>query len=163
MIDISESTFWKWSLLTYQCKSLQKHLLELQDEAEMVVMEILLAAWLAKQGLVWSEHELAKLRNETETWVREVCAPLRLVRRNWTIYPERRLCRDHLKKLELQSERHLSQIMIKTIRSFPQPLFRVKQAHTWCLRHNLQLLLLDNGDKSESELERLVELLMEYK
>ena len=64
--------FWDWALRQYAREPTQALLLTLQSQADLVILEVLFAAWLSTEGHRLEAHDVAAMRATTETWIDEV-------------------------------------------------------------------------------------------
>lgn len=131
--------FWDWSVAHYQAKALEQTLLDLQDRANLVVLEVFLALWLGQQRRVWSLADYQALRTRTEDWIEEVVLPLRLTRQRWKSQAELAAARARLLQLELAAERQLAELMWqdfdpRQIEQFPE------RSPSECARANITML-----------------------
>lgn len=137
---MSVDEFWDWCVARYRVKDLERALLDLQDQANLVVLEILLAVWLGQQGRVWSMSDLQALRAGIEQWNEEVVIPLRRTRQRWKSQPELAAARARLLQLELTAERQLAELMWQSFDPLeikPAP----DRASAECARANLRILV----------------------
>ena len=109
------NAFWDWSLSAYAHDPLKQHLLELQRVGDLVILEALFACWLANQGVRLTTAEANHMSDTTRSWIDEVVVPLRATRERWKSAPGLQSQRAHLLQLEVQAERHLSELMWTSI------------------------------------------------
>jgi uncharacterized protein (TIGR02444 family) len=83
MIDLSslqlDNPFWQFSVNQWQNKSLQQHLLALQNEQGFRVNILLLAMWLSFEHKTISPY-LNDLISQSRSWHEQVVAPIRKAR-----------------------------------------------------------------------------------
>ena len=163
--------FWDWALRQYAREPTQALLLTLQSQADLVILEVLFAAWLSTDGHRLEAHDVAAMRATTGTWINEVVLPLRAVREQWKGDAVKEDARRHLLQLEVQAERHLAELMwvsTEALRSEPQDGMTKKMLTAEALedaakRMNANMLAVsgfENG-KFASEREQLVALLLQ--
>lgn len=107
--------FWQWCLTVWRDPEVEKPLLELQTAHDIVILEMLMAAWLATQGLVLNPQLLAAMRQTSERWVAGVVVPLRKQRVAWRSDPDAEACRGAIKALELQAEKVLGELLYSAV------------------------------------------------
>ncbi len=107
--------FWQWCLTVWRDPKVEKQLLELQTAHEIVILEVLMAAWLAAQGVVLNTQVLAAMRQTSERWVVGVVVPLRRQRVAWRSDPDAEACRGAIKALELQAEKVLGELLYSAV------------------------------------------------
>ena len=111
----SEAEFWKWSLKYWRVEGVEERLLELQDDHGMVVLEILMAAWLASLGVRLSAKDWQAMVAAADPWVEGVVVPLRQQRQLWRDQAIHAGLYSEVKKLELSAERSLASIYVEAL------------------------------------------------
>jgi uncharacterized protein (TIGR02444 family) len=103
---MTPGAFWTWSLATYARPGVADACLELQDRLGLDVNRLLLAWWLAANGLALPETADA-LAAFADPWQRQVVGPLRSVRRalKGSALPGATALREAVKAAELEAER----------------------------------------------------------
>lgn len=99
--------FRQFALDVYAVGGVSKAALLLQDRADVDVNVLLLAAYVgAARGGTLRSHDLVDVRRRTESWQRDVVAPLRAVRTSLKHFPQPAAehLRERLKALELDAE-----------------------------------------------------------
>ena len=150
--------FWDWALARYHACALRKQLLLLQDDVGLVIIEALIAAWLAESGYVWSSRDLCKVRRITDEWITDVVIPLRNTRRQWKVASVAEVSRSHLHSLEVEAEHHLAEMMILAIEPLKQIWGISPQPISCRIRENLRILFPWVEKNRESSLDELVAL-----
>jgi uncharacterized protein (TIGR02444 family) len=108
------SSFWSFSLSFYSQPEIGEICLDLQDRFGADVNVVLFGLWQAHAGRRLSESDVRSVIEFSESWQRNVLAPLRKVRRFLKAPPsgwpphEVNLFRQRVKAVELQAE-HLQQ------------------------------------------------------
>ena len=115
----SEAEFWKWSLKKWGEEGVETQLLELQDDHQLVVLEILMAAWLGSLGIRLSEGGWQAMTAAADPWVAGVVLPLRERRIAWRGHGEHQGLYSEVKKLELAAERSLASIYVEALAEMP--------------------------------------------
>lgn len=103
--------FWQWCVTLWRAPRVEQPLLQLQATYDIVILEVLMAAWLATQGYVLNTRVLAAMRSTSERWVAGVVVPLREQRVAWRTEPDAEACRGAIKNLELQAEKVLGELL----------------------------------------------------
>ena len=165
------SLFWDWALSQYARKPTQALLLTLQSQTDLVILEALFAAWLSTEGHQLEDHDVVAMRDTTGTWIDEVVLPLRALRAQWKGDATKEDARRHLLQLEVESERHLAELMwvsTESLRSAPQDemtreMLTAETTEHAAARMNANMLTLSGfeQDKFALEREQLVALLLE--
>jgi uncharacterized protein (TIGR02444 family) len=125
-MQIQGSPFWRFSLALYRTPGVPDACLDVQDSCGADVNVLLFALWLASEGRVLSDAELAGADAAVAPWREEVVRSLRGARRALRAAPAAfdaggaAALRDQVKKVELESER-LQQ----------EALFALKPAAAW--------------------------------
>ena len=163
--------FWDWALRQYAREPTQALLLTLQSQADLVILEVLFAAWLSTEGHRLEAHDVAAMRATTGTWIDEVVLPLRAVREQWKNDESKECARRHLLQLEVEAERHLAELMwvsTEPLRSTAQDdmtreMLTAETVEHAAARMNANMLTLSGFEQGKFALEReqLVALLLE--
>lgn len=104
---------WEYCVAVYAREPLARCCLELQDHYQANVNFLLLAAWLAEQGVCLSEAEFSALLQSVDAWHREAIIPLRKIRQdlkqwhepNSLLATQIQQIREQVKATELAAER----------------------------------------------------------
>ncbi|MGD2006633.1 MAG: DUF2390 domain-containing protein [Cellvibrionales bacterium] len=107
--------FWSWALQRWQDGDLARALLALQEEQDVVVLEVMLLAWLGREGWLIDEEGHRKLVAAGRPWVRGVVVPLRNTRQAWRGDDSLNPQRGRLQRLELQAEAELGRLYFETL------------------------------------------------
>lgn len=105
------SVFWQWCLSTWRSTQVERRLLELQESHDVVILEVLIAAWLGRQGIALDTQTLDAMRAVSQRWVTGVVIPLRRQRVAWRTEAAAESCRSAIKALELQAEKTLGELL----------------------------------------------------
>lgn len=159
--------FWQWCQGIWRSPGVEQHLLELQTVHGVVILEVLLSVWLARQGYPLNSRALMAMRAETKRWVEGVVIPLREQRIAWRAEPEAEGCREAIKKLELEAEHVLGELLYSAVKSSLAPTSGLEwldpedDAGTPGTIHNLAVALAHIEPPIDSKrLARLAALLM---
>ncbi len=161
MSEKSIDDFWAWALSRYESKNLQKQLLKLQADADLLILEALTAAWFAQKGWRWREKDLTGLRDHTLPWVSKVIKPLRAQRFIWKESTRMKTNRTFLTELELSAEWYLARLMFEFLELNFEPHVEFGDSIIELYRENLWILLPWKQNGLESQFDRLVELFCE--
>lgn len=112
---MATTDFWSWALARWGEPGVDGQLLALQDDHNLVVLEVLLAVWLAEQGVSAEKSQWQALQAAARPWVDEVVVPLRAQRRAWKGAGEHPLLHPRLARIELAAERELAAIYLQSI------------------------------------------------
>lgn len=108
MPALASNPFWDWCLDVYRDAILRQRLLAVQDNHQLLVLEVMLALWLAEQGRAFNAPLRSALREVIDPWVSHVLEPIRARRQSWkntsSLY-------EPIKRLELAAERELADQM----------------------------------------------------
>ena len=115
MSSDSLNEFWDWAVARYEDAQVREELLELQETAGIIILEVLFLAWLGHRGQVISQQDQQCIREAITPWVEGVVLPLRRQRHAWTDNPLMATNRGHLLGLELEAERVLANLLIKAL------------------------------------------------
>jgi len=107
--------FWQWCLKIWRAPDVEGALLELQTTHDAVVLELLMATWLAVEGLTLDARALAAMRAISQRWVQGVVVPLRQQRVAWRLEPDAQVCRAAIKELELRAEKVLGELLYSAL------------------------------------------------
>ena len=106
-----DERFWQWCLNRYENRELRESLLEAQDTHGVIVLEVMLAAWLAERGVPYDAAVRRAALARARPWHDEVVAPLRVRRGVWKTDRPPALY-ERIKQLELQAERELAALLV---------------------------------------------------
>lgn len=107
--------FWQWTLQRYESDALREQLLLVQDQHGFMVIEVLIAGWLASVRLCYTHAARQAGQVAALPWYVEVVVPLRRTRREWRGIAARQSVRERLQQLELSAERDLADILLMAI------------------------------------------------
>ncbi len=107
--------FWSWALQRWQDGDLARALLALQEERDVVVLEVMLLAWLGREGWLIDEEGYGKLVAAGRPWVMGVVVPLRSTRQGWRGDDSLNPQRARLQRLELQAEAELGRLYFEAL------------------------------------------------
>ena len=111
----SVNEFWDWAVGRYEDRPVRDALLELQETAGLIILEVMFLAWLGRRGQVISGSEQQRIREAITPWVEGVVLPLRQQRQAWTDNSSMMINRRYLLGLELEAERALAQLLINSL------------------------------------------------
>lgn len=116
MVDdnVTCDAFWDWCLSRYARAALREMLLTAQDDYDAIVLELMLAAWLAEQGYCYDKVLRRAALSSARAWHDQVLIPLRSRRRDWQSAESPALYQQ-IKRLELQAERTLAHLLIQGV------------------------------------------------
>ena len=112
-MSTTDSQFWRFALMLYGHKDLRETLLRFQEDYQVVILELLFAAWLAERGIAWSKAEHRRSRLHISAWVDEVVLPLRQLRQRWCVASGRDAGYRQLLSMELAAEQHLADLLLE--------------------------------------------------
>lgn len=119
MPALDSALFWQWCNDRYTDADLREALLLAQDDHQLNVLELLLAAWLVTQGRRYGSPEREALWEASQSWEDEVVRPLRRLRRQWRGDPERWALGGRVQDLELAAEQALADLMVESVAASP--------------------------------------------
>ena len=102
--------FWHWALARYAHEPARQHLLALQADLDLVIIEALFVCWLAAQGRRLRQDDVDAMQTLITPWVAEVVIPLRTLRQRWKTDLAKAQQRGLLLNLELEAERYLAEL-----------------------------------------------------
>ena len=150
--------FWAWAQSCYESETLKNQLLELQADADLLILEAFTAGWFAQKGWRLGEKELTGLRDHTLPWVSMVIKPLRVQRFIWKESTRMETSRIFLTELELRAEWYLARLMFEFLELNFEPGCESEHSTIELYRENLWILLPWEERGLESQFDRLVEL-----
>lgn len=122
MVRIDADSFWFWALSHYRDTTLREALLVAQDQHGFIVLELMLAAWLAELSCVYTGAERTRALLRAKPWHESVLEPLRAQRRAWKATAEvsgeamgHETLYSRLARLELAAERELADLLVSPL------------------------------------------------
>ena len=163
---MTAEVFWRWALARYTHEPARQHLLALQADLDLVIIEALFVCWLATEKRRLQEDDVDAMQTLITPWIAEVVIPLREVRQRWKTDLEKAQQRDLLLTLEVEAERYLAELLWSAYTALPDnlPIARQNPAgDTEAQRLNDYLCALTVFRQGEYALQRqqLVALLLE--
>ena len=163
---MTAEVFWRWALARYAHEPARQHLLALQADLDLVIIEALFVCWLATEERRLQQDDVDAMQTLITPWIAEVVIPLRAVRQRWKTDLEKAQQRDLLLTLEVEAERYLAELLWSAYSALPDnlPIARQNPAgHTEAERLNDNLCALTVFRQGEYALQRqqLVALLLE--
>jgi uncharacterized protein (TIGR02444 family) len=107
--------FWRWAVARYDNVQVREGLLELQENAGLIILEAMFLAWLGHRGQAIGEEDQQRIRAAITPWVDGVVLPLRRQRQAWTDMPSMITNRRALLGLELEAERVLAGLLVDAL------------------------------------------------
>ncbi len=140
---MSVNPFWDFSLQHYAKTPVQRHCLQLQEEAGANVNVVLLTLWLATQKRLF-DHNLVLYRAELLHWHEQVIVPLRQARFGVRQAELSESLYQTIKQSELDAERVEQDILYSLLPEFAEASdeLTLLELADWNLRAYLQLLPL---------------------
>ena len=80
---MTAEVFWHWALARYAHEPARRHLLALQADLDLVIIEALFVCWLATEERRLRQDDVDAMQTLIKPWVAEVVIPLRTVRQRW--------------------------------------------------------------------------------
>lgn len=112
--DARSEEFWHWCLERYDNRELRELLLEAQDAHGFIVLELMLVAWLAGEGVRYDQGTRQAVLSRIGPWYDEVVVPLRRRRQVWRGHQPPTLY-ESIKRLELRAERELATLLMSAL------------------------------------------------
>ena len=158
--------FWRWALARYAHEPARQHLLALQAELDLVIIEALFVCWLATEERRLQQDDVDAMQTLITPWVAEVVIPLRAVRQRWKTDLEKAQQRDLLLTLEVEAERYLAELLWSAYTALPDnlPIARQNPAgdkEAERLNDNLCALTVFRQGEYALQRQQLVALLLE--
>jgi uncharacterized protein (TIGR02444 family) len=107
--------FWRWAVARYDNVQVREGLLELQENAGLIILEAMFLAWLGHRGQAIGEEDQQRIRAAITPWVDGVVLPLRRQRQAWTDMPSMITNRRALLGLELEAEHVLAGLLVDAL------------------------------------------------
>jgi uncharacterized protein (TIGR02444 family) len=163
---VTAEVFWRWALARYAHEPARQHLLALQADLDLVIIEALFVCWLATEERRLQQDDVDAMQTLITPWIAEVVIPLRAVRQRWKTDLGKAQQRDLLLTLEVEAERYLAELLWSAYTALPDnlPIARQNPAgDTGAERLNDNLCALTVFRQGEYALQRqqLVALLLE--
>ena len=111
--------FWHWALARYAHEPARQHLLALQADLDLVIIEALFVCWLAAEERRLRQDDVDAMQTLITPWVAEVVIPLRTLRQRWKTDLAKEQQRDLLLTLELEAERCLAELLWSAYTALP--------------------------------------------
>lgn len=158
--------FWHWALARYAHEPARQHLLALQADLDLVIIEALFVCWLAAEERRLRQDDVDAMQTLITPWVAEVVIPLRTLRQRWKTDLAKEQQRDLLLTLELEAERCLAELLWSAYTALPDSPSTARQnpaGDTEAERFNVNLSALTVFRQGEYAPQRhqLVALLLE--
>ena len=163
---MTAEVFWRWALARYAHEPARRHLLALQAELDLVIIEALFVCWLATEERRLQQDDVDAMQTLIMPWVAEVVIPLRAVRQRWKTDLAKAQKRDLLLKLEVEAERYLAELLWSAYTALPDnlPIARQNPAgdkEAERLNDNLCALTVFRQGEYALQRQQLVALLLE--
>ena len=158
--------FWHWALARYAHEPARQHLLALQADLDLVIIEALFACWLATEERRLREDDVDAMQTLITPWVADVVIPLRTVRQRWKTDLAKVQQRDLLLTLELEAERCLAELLWSAYTALPDNPSTARQnpagdAEVERFNDNLRALTVFRQGEYAPQRQQLVALLLE--
>jgi len=163
---VTAEVFWRWALARYAHEPARQHLLALQAELDLVIIEAVFVCWLATEERRLQQDDVDAMETLITPWVAEVVIPLRAVRQRWKTDLAKAQQRDLLLKLEVEAERYLAELLWSAYTALPDnlPIARQNPAgdkEAERLNDNLCALTVFRQGEYALQRQQLVALLLE--
>ena len=116
---MTAQVFWRWALARYAHEPARQHLLALQADLDLVIMEALFVCWLASEERRLRQDDVDAMQTLITPWVTDVVIPLRTVRQRWKTNLAKAQQRDLLLTLEVEAERCLAELLWSAYTALP--------------------------------------------
>ena len=158
--------FWHWALARYAHEPARQHLLALQADLDLVIIEALFVCWLAAEERRLRQDDVDAMQTLITPWVAEVVIPLRTVRQRWKTDLAKEQQRDLLLTLELEAERCLAELLWSAYTALPDNPSTARQnpagdAEVERFNDNLRALTVFRQGEYAPQRQQLVALLLE--
>ena len=158
--------FWRWALACYAHEPARQHLLALQADLDLVIIEALFVCWLATEERRLREDDVDAMQTRITPWVADVVIPLRTVRQRWKTDLAKVQQRDLLLTLELEAERCLAELLWSAYTALPDNPSTARQnpagdAKVERFNDNLRALTVFRQGEYAPQRQQLVALLLE--
>ena len=163
---MTAEVFWRWALARYAHEPARQHLLALQADLDLVIIEALFACWLATEERRLREDDVDAMQTRITPWVADVVIPLRTVRQRWKTDLVKVRQRDLLLTLELEAERCLAELLWSAYTALPDNPSTARQnpagdAEVERFNDNLRALTVFRQGEYAPQRQQLVALLLE--
>ena len=163
---MTAEVFWRWALARYAHEPARQHLLALQADLDLVIIEALFACWLATEERRLREDDVDAMQTLITPWVADVVIPLRTVRQRWKTDLAKVQQRDLLLTLELEAERCLAELLWSAYTALPDNPSTARQnpagdAEVERFNDNLRALTVFRQGEYAPQRQQLVALLLE--
>ena len=163
---MTAEVFWRWALARYAHEPARQHLLALQADLDLVIIEALFVCWLATEERRLREDDVDAMQTLITPWVADVVIPLRTVRQRWKTDLAKVQQRDLLLTLELEAERCLAELLWSAYTALPDNPTTARQnpagdAEVERFNDNLRALTVFRQGEYAPQRQQLVALLLE--
>jgi uncharacterized protein (TIGR02444 family) len=163
---MTAEVFWRWALARYAHEPVRQHLLALQADLDLVVIEALFVCWLATEARRLREDDVDAMQTLITPWIAEVVIPLRTVRQRWKTDLAKAQQRDLLLTLEVEAERYLAELLWSAYTALPDNPSEARpnpagDAEAERLNDNLRALTVFRQGEYAPQRQQLVALLLE--
>ena len=163
---MTAEVFWRWALARYAHEPARQHLLALQADLDLVIIEALFVCWLAREERRLREDDVDAMQTLITPWVADVVIPLRTVRQRWKADLAKVQQRDLLLTLELEAERCLAELLWSAYTALPDNPTTARQnpagdAEVERFNDNLRALTVFRQGEYAPQRQQLVALLLE--
>ena len=163
---MTAEVFWRWALARYAHEPARQHLLALQADLDLVIIEALFVCWLAAEERRLREDDVDAMQTMITPWVADVVIPLRTVRQRWKADLAKVQQRDLLLTLELEAERCLAELLWSAYTALPDNPTKARQnpagdAEVERFNDNLRALTVFRQGEYAPQRQQLVALLLE--
>ena len=163
---MTAEVFWHWALARYAHEPARQHLLALQADLDLVIIEALFVCWLATEEWLLREDDVDAMQTLITPWVADVVIPLRTVRQRWKTDLAKVQQRDLLLTLELEAERCLAELLWSAYTALPDNPTTARQnpagdAEVERFNDNLRALTVFRQGEYAPQRQQLVALLLE--
>ena len=163
---MTAEVFWRWALARYAHEPARQHLLALQADLDLVIIEALFVCWLATEERRLREDDVDAMQTLITPWVADVVIPLRTVRQRWKADLAKVQQRDLLLTLELEAERCLAELLWSAYTALPDNPSTARQnpagdAEVERFNDNLRALTVFRQGEYAPQRQQLVALLLE--
>ena len=163
---MTAEVFWRWALARYAHEPARQHLLALQADLDLVIIEALFVCWLATEERRLREDDVDAMQTLITPWVADVVIPLRTLRQRWKADLAKVQQRDLLLTLELEAERCLAELLWSAYTALPDNPTTARQnpagdAEVERFNDNLRALTVFRQGEYAPQRQQLVALLLE--
>ena len=161
---MTAEVFWRWALACYAHEPAREHLLALQADIDLVIIEALFVCWLATKGRRLRQDDVDAMQGLITPWIADVVIPLRTVRQRWKTDLTKQRQRGLLLTLEVEAERHLAELLwsaYKTLLDNPSEERQILAGVAERLNDNLSALTAFRQGEYLPQRQQLVALLLE--